>query len=187
MLLFAGVRRLRARTRREAEPMVIEHDHPHDHGPHAHDHRHVDAVSDPVVPVGAQSARRSLATAHSHTHVHIGHLPEDPVSSYGPKAAFGIGMLHGVGAETPTQLLLFLVAAGAGGEAAGMVLLTAFIVGLVCSNSVIALLATFGSLGAARRWWLTVTVSSLTAAASLAIGLLFLTGHSTSLPGLFAG
>ena len=45
--------------------------------------------------------RRLQAAIHGHEHV-------DPVeaSSYGPRTAFGVGMIHGIGAETASQALL---------------------------------------------------------------------------------
>jgi high-affinity nickel-transport protein len=179
-LLLAGVRHLRRRAT-QPDAVIIEHSHPHDHARHEHVH-----IGSPVGSPTSDLARGPDAT-HSHPHVHVGHLPEDPSASYSALAAFGIGMLHGVGAETPTQVLLFVAAAGAGGRGAGVVLLLAFVVGLLCSNTVVAVVATFGALGAAKRWWLTVTVSSLTAVASLVIGVLLLTGNSTVLPTLFTG
>src|SRR6266511_1846308 len=75
---------------------------------------------------------------------HHGHSrpePDDTFMNYGRGTAFGVGMIHGIGAETPTQVLIFLSAAGAGGASAGIIVLVAFIVGLLSSNSLI----TFGS------------------------------------------
>ena len=47
-------------------------------------------------------------------------------------------MIHGVGAETPTQVLIFLAAAGAGRPGGrGLRCSLAFIVGLLVANSVI--------------------------------------------------
>jgi High-affinity nickel-transport protein len=184
MLLFAAVRRVRRRhSSPSVDTLVIEHSHPHDHRTHVHVHDHalVDSASH------AAPTEHAATERHTHSHVHIGRLPSDPLNTYGWGAAFGIGMLHGVGAETPTQVVLFVAAAGVGGAVAGLGLLVAFIVGLLCSNTTVALVAAFGSLGAAKRWWLTVTVSLLTAASSLVIGVLFLTGHATSLPALFSG
>jgi high-affinity nickel-transport protein len=182
-ILLAGVRHLRRRSTGRVETVIIEHSHPHDHAAHVHEHDHVETS------IGGSAGHHAvLADAmHTHPHLHVGQLPDDPLASYGTTAAFGIGMLHGVGAETPTQLLLFLAAAGAGGRVAGIALLLAFLVGLLCSNTVVACVATMGAFGAAKRWWLTVTVSSLTAASSLVVGVILLTGHSTVLPALFVG
>jgi high-affinity nickel-transport protein len=107
--------------------------------------------------------------------------------TYGKGTAFGIGMLHGIGAETPTQILIFLAAAGAGGKSAGVLLLVCFLVGLLSSNTVVALASTFGFMGAGRNWKLYAGISVLTASFSLVIGTLFLLGRSTMLPAIFGG
>ena len=59
--------------------------------------------------------------------------------TYGSRSAFGVGMIHGIGAETPTQVLIFLAAAGAGGKLVGLTLLGCFLVGLLTSNTLIGL------------------------------------------------
>ena len=106
---------------------------------------------------------------------------------YRGPTAFGIGMLHGVGAETPTQVLLFVAAAGAGGVGAGVVLLIAFVIGLLTSNTAIALAGTYGFLGATKRWTVYVVVSVVTGLGSLLIGSLFLFGSGDLLPAVFGG
>ena len=35
------------------------------------------------------------------------------MSSYGPRTSFGVGMIHGIGAETGTQVLLIAAVGGA--------------------------------------------------------------------------
>ena len=109
-------------------------------------------------------------------------MPEDPFANYVPRTAFGIGMLHGIGAETPTQVLIFVTAAGVSGKAGGLLLLAAFLVGLLSSNSVVALAGTFGCLGATRNFRLYVGVSCITALFSLVIGSLFVFGSAASAP-----
>jgi hypothetical protein len=113
--------------------------------------------------------------------------PDDPFVDYAPRTAFGVGMLHGVGAETPTQLLIFLTAAGAGGRGAGLLLLGFFLVGLLTSNTVVAFAGAFGFLGATRNFAVYVAVSVVTATFSLAIGFVFLAGGATGLPTLLGG
>ena len=75
---------------------------------------------------------------HPHPHPHNHPLPDRGFTDYTSGTAFGVGTLHGVGAETPTQVLIFLAAAGAGGSGTGLLLLTAFLVGLVLANTIIA-------------------------------------------------
>jgi ABC-type nickel/cobalt efflux system permease component RcnA len=106
---------------------------------------------------------------------------------YGRSTAFGVGMIHGVGAETPTQVLLFLGAAGAGGNTIGILALLAFVVGLLVSNSIITIGSAFGFLQASRNFALYATVAVLTAVFSLAIGVLFLFGQESVLPAFFGG
>ncbi len=188
MLLFSGARRAYRSAYaniRERDTVEITHEHFHaldeihelDHE-HNHDRVLVSVGSDGTI--GAQEH-------HRHSHSHKGHLPSDPFADYAPHTAFGIGMLHGIGAETPTQVLIFVTAAGAGGKAVGLLLLVSFLVGLLFSNTVIAAAGTLGFLGVGRHFALYVTVSVLTAAFSLVTGTLFLFGSAPLLPAIFGG
>jgi high-affinity nickel-transport protein len=96
-------------------------------------------------------------------------------------------MIHGIGAETPTQVLIFVTAAGAGGKETGFLLLLAFLVGLLSSNSAVAFAGVFGFLGAARNFRLYVAVSCITALFSLVIGTIFLFGGAALLPAMLGG
>jgi high-affinity nickel-transport protein len=120
-------------------------------------------------------------------HHHTEPEPDEHDVGYGRGTAFGVGMIHGVGAETPTQVLLFLSAAGAGGRGVGVLALVAFIVGLLVSNSIITVGSAFGFLSASRNFGLYATVAVLTAVFSLLIGLLFLFGRESVLPAFFGG
>jgi hypothetical protein len=173
MLLFSGVR---AGYRKL---VTIVHDHEHD-VTEVHDH---DRALELVHAGGAASS----GAHHSHPHRHVGSMPDDPFVNYGRGTSFGVGMLHGIGAETPTQVLIFLAAAGAGGVAVGLLLLGCFIVGLLASNTLIALAATAGFLGATKNFKIYATVSVLTAGFSLVIGSLFLFGSAGILPAFFGG
>jgi high-affinity nickel-transport protein len=107
--------------------------------------------------------------------------------NYVPATAFGVGMIHGVGAETPTQVILFLTAAGLSGRAGGIAVLGAFIVGLLASNSIITLGSAMGFLRASKNFPVYATVAVVTGIFSLTIGILFLFGETTVLPALFGG
>jgi High-affinity nickel-transport protein len=180
MLMLSGARRgvhwLRSRELATRELVEIEHDHVH-------------ALTDPhddVVLVGAGSGTAALPE-HRHHHRHVIPMPDDPFADYAPRTAFGIGMIHGIGAETPTQVLIFVTAAGAGGNISGLALLAAFLVGLLSANSAVALAGTFGFLGATRNFRLYVVVSCITALFSLVIGTIFLFGSSALLPAMLGG
>jgi hypothetical protein len=96
-------------------------------------------------------------------------------------------MIHGVGAETPTQVLIFATAAGVGGRLGGVFVLLAFIVGLLTSNSLITIGSAMGFLRASRNFAVYAAVAVLTAVFSLVIGVLFVLGQETFLPALFGG
>ncbi len=193
MLMFSGVRRgvrwLRRRERATSELVEIEHDHAHPlTDPHdlAREHVHERTRDDNVVLVGAGPGNAALPD-HRHRHRHVVPLPDDPFASYAPQTAFGIGMIHGVGAETPTQLLIFVTAAGAGGKATGFLLLVAFLFGLLSSNSAVAFAGTFGFLGATRNFRLYVAVSCITALFSLVIGGILVLGSAALLLAMLGG
>jgi hypothetical protein len=118
------------------------------------------------------------ARIHGHEHV-----PSLHATQYGPRTAFGVGMIHGVGAETGSQALLLAGIAGVTGVT-GIVILLAFIVGLIGSNTLVAVATASGFIGAQRMRALYVLVGLVAGAGSLLIGLLFIAGAGTALPDL---
>jgi High-affinity nickel-transport protein len=107
--------------------------------------------------------------------------------NYGTATAVGVGMIHGVGAETPSQVLIFLAAAGAGGPAVGVAVLVAFLLGLLASNSVITLGSAYGFLSASRNFAVYASVGVVVGLFSLAVGILFVLGQEHVLPAFFGG
>jgi ABC-type nickel/cobalt efflux system permease component RcnA len=185
MLLFSGTRRLvrYMRSWREVSnaPEVIEHEHEHDHADPLHA-----AHSDDKV-LGRNGGVVTKIRSHRHRHRHIGSMPDDPFMEYGPATSWVVGMIHGIGAETPTQLLVFLVAVQAGGRVAGATLLAAFVGGLILSNTLIALASTFGFLRAGRNFYAYASVAVLVGCFSLVLGALFLFGRGSVMPAIFGG
>ena len=101
---------------------------------------------------------------------------------YSKRAVFTIGIIHGLGAETPSQLLLFLLAANLGGLARGFLGLGMFLAGLLVMNT----LMTAGAAGvfgftSAKPQVLRLAIG-FTAAYSLIVGTVFLFGSSGILP-----
>ncbi|HEX3264775.1 MAG TPA: hypothetical protein VHR16_03825 [Candidatus Limnocylindrales bacterium] len=109
------------------------------------------------------------ARLHGHDHV-------DPVeaSSYGPKTAFGVGMIHGIGAETGTQVLIIAAIGGASTLGLGIPMMLAFIVGLLISNSAIVLITATGFVASQLRQRIYLVVGVIAGLFSLVIGFLFL-------------
>jgi high-affinity nickel-transport protein len=111
------------------------------------------------------------------------HTPSVHATQYGPKTAFGVGMIHGVGAETGSQALLLAGIAGVTGVT-GVVILLAFVAGLLVSNTLVAVVSASGFIGAQRLRTLYIIVGLVAGVGSLLIGLLFITGLGTELPDL---
>jgi ABC-type nickel/cobalt efflux system permease component RcnA len=183
MLIFSGARSAYRKIRPER---AETEDHAHRVEP-----VHTHAADDAGVALAVAEDLPVSEWHHGHHgrpgHHHHKHPEPDAFMNYGRRTAFGVGMIHGVGAETPTQVLIFLAAAGASGKGAGVVVLLAFLVGLLTSNSLITLGSSFGFLRASQNWKIYVTVAVLTGTFSLVIGTLFLFGKSSLLPALFGG
>jgi high-affinity nickel permease len=148
------------------------------------------SVGAPGGPAGEGSEEIDASTWHHGHHGRPGHHhharpePDDTFMNYGRLTAFSVGMIHGVGGETPTQVILFSTAAGVRNASSGLLVLAAFLVGLFSSNSLITLGSAFGYLQATRNFWIYATVAILTAAFSLVIGTIFILGKTTVLPAL---
>ena len=121
---------------------------------------------------------RVQARIHGHEHTPSAHSTQ-----YGPRTAFGVGMIHGVGAETGSQALLLAGVAGVTGVT-GVVILLAFVVGLLISNTLVAVVSASGFIGAQRLRTVYVIVGAVAGLASLLIGVIFISGFGTELPDL---
>lgn len=100
------------------------------------------------------------------------------------RGAFSIGVVHGIGAETPTQLLLFATASGLASPAKGFLVVLLFVIGLLCSHMMITLISLAGFLSARKHRLLVRTIGTATATYSLLMGVIFTMGYATMLPTL---
>ncbi len=103
---------------------------------------------------------------------------------YDRSTVFAVGIIHGLGAETPSQLLLFLLAANLGGTSRGFIGLLCFIAGLLVMNTVMTASASGIFAGSVHRPRLQTFVTSLAAVYSFVVGIIFLFGTSDRLPAL---
>ncbi len=123
--------------------------------------------------------RRLQARLHGHEHV-------EPLemSSYGTRTALGVGMIHGIGAETGTQVLLIAAVGGASSAGLGVPMLLAFVLGLLISNFVIVVVSSVGFVASQTRETIYVVVGAVAGVFSLIIGAVFLLGLDNVLPDL---
>lgn len=123
--------------------------------------------------------RSLMARFHGHAHV-------EPIemASYGARTAFGVGMIHGIGAETGTQVLFIGAIGGAAGLGLGVPMMFAFIAGLLASNSVIVLLTATGFVASQMRQRIYVGVGVVAGVFSIVVGALFLLQAEGILPDL---
>jgi len=103
---------------------------------------------------------------------------------YTGKSVFLIGILHGIGAETPSQLALFFLAKSLGGTTNGIMGLGAFCVGLVAMNALMtaSIGGAFNTGALHPRFY--HAIAWMGAAYSFVIGVIFLFGISDRLPQL---
>lgn len=105
-------------------------------------------------------------------------------TAYGATSAFLIGALHGVGAETGTQVLLITAVAGSSKSSIGILMLLAFVIGLFLTNTVIAVLFSTSFAASKSAKVLTITLGIVTCILSLVVGSMFLFGSADILPDL---
>jgi hypothetical protein len=125
--------------------------------------------------------RRFQARLHGHEHV-------EPLemSSYGARTAFGVGMIHGIGAETGSQVLLIAAVGGASSAGLGIPMLFAFVIGLLLSNFAIVLVSSVGFVSSQARERVYVAFGAVAGVFSLLVGAVFLLGLDGGLPDLGA-
>ena len=133
-----------------------------------------------VVFAGIRHAFGALrARTHGHEHAKSFH-----VDQYGPRTAYGVGLIHGIGAETGSQALIIASVGGAASQGLGIGMLLAFVVGLVISNSIVAALASTGFITSTRARPVYVALGVMTGVFSLIIGIYFVLGIGSELPDL---
>lgn len=115
-----------------------------------------------------------------HPHDHDVHGADQ----YGVRTAYSVGLIHGIGAETGTQVLVIATAVGAGTKLMGIAVLMMFVVGLLISNSFVTFATAAGFVSSRRRQWIYVFAGLLAAVFSLVVGLVFLFRAGGFLPDL---
>ena len=102
---------------------------------------------------------------------------------YEPSMAFTVGAIHGIGAETGTQVLL-LVGVSTVNQTAGIVMLALFVFGMIVSNTLVASMGSAGLSSKISIKSVYIALGLLTSIFSLVIGSFFAAGDSNKLPNL---
>jgi high-affinity nickel permease len=108
-------------------------------------------------------------------------------NGYGNRASYLIGMVHGIGAETPSQMMLFAMAITTGVSASkkfGIMIIIAYSLGLVMTNTIMGGLGAYGYIKSGDHQRLYRYVAFFTGSFSIVIGVLFLTGYISNLPNI---
>ena len=103
------------------------------------------------------------------------------------KAAFVVGIIHGIGAETPTQVLLFVTAAGMNHSFFAIILLVIFVLGLMISNTLVSIFSVLGYAKVKKNSRVFLALGLMTAVFSLMVGSLFLFNRGNLLPAILGG
>lgn len=100
------------------------------------------------------------------------HHPIEYPQSFGARSSYILGTIHGIGAETPTQILLFTTTASVGGVF-GSLLLAVFVLGLLVSNFIVLILSVLGFMNA-KKYRIYSILGFLAGGMSLIVGLTLL-------------
>jgi len=93
----------------------------------------------------------------------------------GPRSALGLGLLHGFGAETGTQVLLLSAISSSGRSDVGSILIGCFIAGMFLSNIVVAVVVSSGALAARIATPVNLAIGTITASFSIWVGIRMIT------------
>ena len=104
-------------------------------------------------------------------------------AGYNNVTAFSVGLIHGIGAETGSQVLL-LTAVASASRASGLLMLASFVSGIISCNLIFALASGLGLTSLGKLKSVLVMVSIFTAVFSFLVGISFLSGMGDSLPDL---
>jgi high-affinity nickel permease len=99
-----------------------------------------------------------------------GRRSEPKLQGLGAAGAFVVGVIHGIGAETPTQLALISTVAGIGSMTMAGAQILLFTAGLLAATTFVAFAASVGFVKAALNRRLCLALGCLTGAYSMGLG-----------------
>ena len=102
-------------------------------------------------------------------------------NGYGSHSSFVIGIIHGIGAESPTQIAIFAMSLGFG-IILGVTVLVVFVSGIIISNLIFGIMISTGFVRSLKSYKIYKYTSIASATASLLVGSLMMTGLDFILP-----
>lgn len=100
---------------------------------------------------------------------------------YANHSSFVVGMIHGIGAESPTQIAIFAMSLGFG-IILGITALVVFVSGIIMSNVVFGIMISTGFMQSLKSYKIYKYASVASAATSLVVGSLMITGFDSVFP-----
>lgn len=95
---------------------------------------------------------------------------------WGVIGAFCIGILHGIGAETPTQVMLISSSVGLNNFAAASMQLLFFTIGLLVATIMVTYIASWGFVNLKARQWAYLLFGCVTGTYSVVLGITIMQG-----------
>ena len=102
-------------------------------------------------------------------------------NGYGKHSSFVVGVIHGIGAESPTQIAIFAMSLGFG-IILGVTALVVFVSGIIISNLIFGIMISTGFIRSLKSYQIYKYASIASAATSLFVGSLMITGFDSMLP-----
>lgn len=102
-------------------------------------------------------------------------------NGYANHSSFVIGMIHGIGAESPTQIAIFVMSLGFG-IILGVTALAVFVTGIIMSNIIFGIMISTGFMQSLKSYKIYKYASIVSATTSLLVGSLMMTGFDSILP-----
>lgn len=102
-------------------------------------------------------------------------------NGYATHSSFVVGMIHGIGAESPTQIAIFAMSLGFG-IILGITALVVFVTGIIISNILFGMIISTGFMQSLKSYRIYKYASIVSAITSILVGSLMITGFDFMLP-----
>ncbi len=163
--LYKGLQRVQRTARGRSIQIEHSHGHTHDGCGELHEHSHELAIGE--------------SSPHHHPHTHEFVITGESLTR---PTAIGVGILHGIGIETPTQIAIFVATTQASGKSGGLLILMFWVVGLILANSAIAVISIGANDWLRKHSIFYRVLAAIIGMLSIIVGILVLIGEDGLLP-----